>query len=131
LTGDRAGLTDRDSGAVAATAEPTPVAAFYRALADDAAPDWAALNTWLRAHQAVLPDALGLETAADRLQRDPACRSCRARLAAMLWALLPAPAPAIQPRAAPDAAGQAYLDALSAPAPAAPGTAVPGPGARP
>jgi hypothetical protein len=49
----------------------------------------------------------------------------------MLWALLPAPAPAIQPRAAPDAAGQAYLDALSAPAPAAPGTAVPGPGARP
>jgi hypothetical protein len=113
LSGDRAGLVDRTVGAVAQTPEPTPVAAFWQALSDETTPDWAALNAWVRAHQATLPDALGLESAADRLQRDPSCRGCRAQLAALLWALLPPPAPAIQPRSAPDRGGQAYLDALS------------------
>jgi len=129
LSGDRAGLSDRDSRSVAQTREPTPVAAFYQALSDDTPPDWVALNAWVRAHQAVLPDALDLESAADRLQRDPACRACRAQLAAMLWTLLPPPAPAVQPRSAPDRAGQAYLDALTGPvAPAVPGPAA---GSRP
>jgi hypothetical protein len=131
LSGDRAGLTDRDSVAAARTAEPTPVAGVYQALTDETPPDWAALNAWVRAHQTVLPDALGLESAADRLQRDPACRSCRAQLAAMLWTLLPPPAPAIQPRAAPDRAGEAYLDALSAPAAAAPANPGPAAGSQP
>jgi len=116
LSGDRAGLTDRDSGSVARTAEPTPVVGFYQALTDDRSPDWGALNAWVHAHEKVLPDALGLESTADRLQRDPACGICRTQLAAMLWTQLPPPAPAIQPRAAPDRAGEAYLDALSGPA---------------
>jgi hypothetical protein len=126
LSGDRAGLVDRQLGAVAQSPEPTPVAAAWQALTDETAPDWAALNGWVRAHQATLPDALGLESAADRLQRDPSCRSCRAQLAALLWALLPPPAPAIQPRSAPGRGAQAYLDALSTPAAAAPGAAISG-----
>jgi hypothetical protein len=116
LSGDRAGLVDRPLVAVDRIPESTPVAAFWQALSDQTIPDWAALNAWVRAHQTTLPDALGLESAADRLQHDPSCGSCRAQLAALLWALLPAPAPAIQPRSAADRVGQAYLDALSAPA---------------
>jgi len=125
LSGDRAGLSDRESGAVTQTPEPTPVAACWQALADGTTPDWAALNAWVHAHQATVPDALGLESAADRLRRDPSCRSCRAQLAALLWVLLPPPPPAIEPRAAPDHGGEAYLDALAAPPATAPRGATP------
>ena len=115
LSGDRAGLTDRVGRAAPASTNDAPVAAAWQALANGALPD-ARLQAWIGQHQATLPDALGLIAAADRAMREPGCTACRARLADLLWPLLPQPAAAVVPRASPDAAASAYLRAIAAPA---------------
>jgi hypothetical protein len=112
LTGDRGGLTDRTQVSTKAPADDAPIAAIWQSLHAGGTPDWARLSAWARAHQSTLPDALGLLAAADRVQRDPDCASCRADLLGLLWPLLPAPGTALQPRRQADAAGAAYLQAL-------------------
>lgn len=113
LTGDRSGLSDRALDAAQAPPDDAPSAAIWQSLHDGSTPDWARLSAWARAHQSTLPDALGLLAAADRVQRDPVCASCRADLLGLLWPLLPAPGTALEPRRQPDAAGAAYLQALA------------------
>jgi len=118
LSGDRAGLADRNAAAPLAQTGDEAVIALYRAAASGEPIDAAALQDWLHAHPDATPDALGLIAAADRVRRDPSCESCRRELQAGLWPLLPPPPTAIAPRSGADAAGAAYLNALSAPAPA-------------
>jgi len=59
-----------------------------------------------------VPDPLAVQSAIDVLQRTPACGECRAELRALLWPLLRPPPAAVPRRAAADAQGQRYLDAL-------------------
>jgi hypothetical protein len=114
LSGDRAGLADRSAAAPAPQSGDEVISALYDAAAAGGAVDVAALQAWLQAHPDSAADALGLVAAADRLHSDPACRACRQELQAGLWPLLPPPPTAIAPRHAPDAAGSAYLQSLSA-----------------
>lgn len=114
LSGERKGLQDRVGSLAAATVDHAAVAALWRALSDGAEPDWDAAVAWLRERESSLPDALGVLAAIDRVRREPACASCRDALRDQLWPLLPLPATAGAPRAAPDAAGRVYLDALRA-----------------
>ena len=71
----------------------------------------------LRAHPARAPDPLALQEAIDTLQRKPSCGACRAELRALLWPLLAPPPAAVPRRAAADAQGRRYLDALQHDAP--------------
>jgi hypothetical protein len=127
LSGDRAGLTDRELAASSTATDDSPIAGIWQSLNGQGSPDWTRLAAWTRLHQSTLPDALGLIAAADRVQRDPACATCRAELGALLWPLLPPPGAALQPRRRPDASGAAYLRDLAAAnapnTPAAPGPA--------
>lgn len=116
LTGEREGLDDR-AGSLAAREDPAaPLARLWHVLGSAATPDWDAARQALaqaRSDQAQRLDALA---ALDKAQRDPGCDVCRARLRERLWPLLDTPAARVIPRAAPDAAGAAYLDALAHPA---------------
>jgi hypothetical protein len=112
LSGERKDLADRVGSLTAAANDERTIAQLWQALADGGTPDWTAAASWLRANPARAPDALGVLAALDAAQRDPACADCRARLRDLLWPLLPTPAAATTPRAAPDAAGRAYLDSL-------------------
>ena len=112
LSGERKDLADR-IGTLAAIANPeAPLIALWQALASPAAPDWSAVEAWLRVHANNSPDALGIIAAIDKAQRDPACAECRTQVRDLLWPLLPVPAASSAPRAAADAVGRAYLDAL-------------------
>ena len=119
MGGDRTGLGDRRDGLVAATAPDSPALTLWQALA--LAPDTgtetdaalAAFAIWLRENEPRLADPLDLVAALEAVRADPACSGCRARLRERLWPLLPRPAASVLPRAAPDRAGQLYLDALA------------------
>jgi hypothetical protein len=117
LSGDRAGLSDRGPPPPGAEEHDSTIATQWSALAGDARPDLVALEGWVRARQESVPDALGVLAAIDALRRDPQCEHCREELQARLWPLLPAPAAGVVPRATPDAAGAAWLDALTGKAP--------------
>jgi hypothetical protein len=117
LSGDRAGLGDRGAPQAGPQEDDSTIVTQWSALARDARPDLAALERWVRAHQDSVADALGVLAAIDALRRDPACVHCREDLQARLWPLLPAPAAGVVPRALPDAAGAAWLDALTGKAP--------------
>lgn len=120
LSGDRAGLSDRNAALPAAQSGDSTLTALYHAAATGGVVDTAALQDWLHAHADTAPNALSLIAAADKLQGDPSCQPCRSELQSLLWPLLPAPPTAVAPRGTPDAAGAAYLDSLSAsPAPGA------------
>lgn len=115
LTGDRSGLADPPaSPLVARDDDARLIADTWRALDNGAAIDVPALDRWLRAHPPSGDTALDLLRSADELRRAPACTDCRDRLKVQLWPLLPPPATALLPRAAPDAATQAYRQALQA-----------------
>jgi len=120
LTGERAGLSDRELLASRQTTDDLTVLTMWQSLHGLGTPDWSGLTAWARRHQATLPDALGLLASIDRLQRDRSCTSCRDDLIKMLWPLLPRPGAALQPRRVPDAQGKAYLEALAAPPAPAP-----------
>jgi hypothetical protein len=116
MTGKREGLGDRRDGLVAATVADNAALTLWRALAPEGEGADAALEAfaaWLREHEDSLSDPLDLVAALEAVRADPACADCRARLRERLWPLLPRPAAAVLPRAAPDRAGQAYLDALA------------------
>ena len=117
LSGDRAGLSDRGPPPPGSEDHDSTIATQWSALAGDARPDLVALEGWVRARQESVPDALGVLAAIDGLRRDPQCEHCREELQARLWPLLPAPATGVVPRATPDAAGAAWLDALTGKAP--------------
>src|SRR5690606_8904120 len=92
-------------------------ASLWRALGEidgGGAFDAAPLQAWLAAHPDRAADPLALLAALDRVQREPDCTDCRARLRALLWPLVAPPPAAPVPRNAPDAIGRAYLDALRA-----------------
>ncbi|HET6436204.1 MAG TPA: hypothetical protein VFG18_10965, partial [Xanthomonadaceae bacterium] len=119
LTGDRTGLGDRRDPLVAATAGDPVAAQAWRALQDApdatrAAPDFGALERWVRERHVEDADPLAVIAAIDALRRDPACAACRARLRAALWPLLPRPPASTGGRPRADAAGRAYLRALDA-----------------
>jgi hypothetical protein len=112
LSGERKDLVDRVGTLTAAP--PTPAAALvelWHALDAGATPDWDAAEHAIAA-QGSSVDTLGVLAALDRARRAPACADCRAQLRSALWPLLPTPAAASVPRAVPDAAGRAYLDAI-------------------
>lgn len=114
LSGDRQGVADRRGTLVAKTDEDAVIVQWWSVLATDAEPDWTAAEHWLRLNAARVPDVLGVHAAIDRVRRDPGCLECRAALRGQLWPLLPTPAAAPALRAAPDAAGRAWLDAIDA-----------------
>ncbi len=113
LSGDRAGVrAPADALEPAAPADATAAGA-WAALQRDEQPDLDALLAWARTHERRLDDGLALIAAIDALARDPACAECRAELQGQLWSVLPRGVPRAILRAAPDAAGAAYLDALA------------------
>ncbi len=114
LSGERKDLLDRVGTLAATDTGDATITRLWRALGEHQAPDWDAAQSWIAAHQANLPDALGVLASIDNVRRDPGCPECRAQLRNLLWSLVPAPAANTAPRAAPDAAGRAYLDALQA-----------------
>jgi hypothetical protein len=112
LSGDRKGLTDRESPLAPADDKDSAVVAAWQALDAHDALDLDALDRFVNAHAGEGDDSLALLAASDRVRRDPQCEECRHQLRSLLWPLLPRPATAVEARVAPDAAGRAYLDAL-------------------
>ncbi|KFL36993.1 DUF4175 family protein [Arenimonas donghaensis] len=115
MGGDREGIADRRDGLVPAQPAPTPVPALWLALAqENETPDLAPMTAWLDDNAERIADPLSLLAALETLRADPGCTACRQRLRALLWPLLPRPTTGPDGRPAPDAMGQAYLDALPA-----------------
>ncbi|HSX62898.1 MAG TPA: hypothetical protein VLF18_22160, partial [Tahibacter sp.] len=114
LSGDRAGLRDGTNAAVAATPGDADLEAVWQRLRAGALPDWSRWDAWQQRRGTQAADALDLAAAADTLRRDPACRACLVDLRDRLWPLLPRASAASSGRAAADATGRAYLDALRA-----------------
>ncbi|KOR40664.1 hypothetical protein ADT25_18600 [Xanthomonas oryzae] len=115
LSGDRAGLGDRAAG-LDTRPDPDPSALqLWDALGEPAPVSDATLARyarWLQTRQDRLHDPLSLAAAVETLRAEPDCVSCRAQLRAQVWRTLLAPPAAPHRRAAPDARGQRYLDAL-------------------
>lgn len=116
MTGKRDGLGDRSVQLAARPAGDAVVASAWHALASsDESVDLDALSRWLDANPNAVPDALDVVAAIDALRQQPDCRTCRNELRAQLWpALRRAEGPPAR-RAAADASGRRYLEALSAP----------------
>jgi hypothetical protein len=112
LSGERAGLRDGSSAAQPASAADADLDALWQTLDSGAAPDWTQFDAWLKRRALPSEQALDLAAAADSWRRDAACADCRQALRDRLWPLLQPDAAASAGRAAPDAAGRAYLDAL-------------------
>jgi hypothetical protein len=112
LSGDRKGLTDRESALAPADDSDSAALVAWQALDAHGTPDLEALDRWVSAHANAAGDSLALLAASDRVRRDPKCEECRRQLRSLLWPLLPQPATSVEARVAPDAAGRAYLDAL-------------------
>ena len=112
LSGDRKGLTDRESALAPADDTASAALVAWQALDAHGTPDLEALDRWVGAQANAAGDSLALIAASDRVRRDPKCEACRRQLRSLLWPLLPQPATAVQSRVAPDASGRAYLDAL-------------------
>ena len=113
LGGERTGLA---GGALPlparAAADPAVVRAWQQLDEATGAVDLDALAAWQQRHAATLPDPLDLAAAIEQLRIEPDCAACRQRLRAQLWRALQRPLPQTARRAAPDAMGQRYLDAL-------------------
>ncbi len=116
LGGDRDGIAPRAAPAPDVDTDAAPANA-WRALAWHDAPDLDALIGWAQAHPRQVDDPLALLAAVDALRRDAACADCRQALRGQLWRVLQRPLPAPARRAAPDAMGARYLDALQEDAP--------------
>lgn len=119
LSGDRAGLARRE---LALTKKDTDADAApddaWRLLAES--PDAAkatelpldALERWLHANEARVPDPLAFVSAIDAVRRDPSCVECRRSLRGLLWTVLPRPPVNVSRRGEPGADGRRYLEAL-------------------
>jgi hypothetical protein len=115
LSGDRAGLGDRAAG-LDTRPDPDPSALQLWDALGEATPvpdaTLARYAQWLQIRQDRLHDPLSLAAAVETLRAEPECASCRAQLRAQVWRTLLAPPAAPHRRAAADARGQRYLDAL-------------------
>lgn len=119
MTGDRTGLARRELALAAKDAgiDAAPAQA-WRALAD--APDPVkttelpldALERWLHANEARVPDPLAFVSAIDAMRRDPSCVECRRNLRGLLWTVLPRPPANVLRRSDEGADGRRYLEAL-------------------
>ena len=116
MGGDRSGARPAGVGLAPAERAASPAGRFWQLLegGTPASLDAGAneFESWLRANEGSVADALGVFAAMDAWRSDRGCVACVERLRARLWRLLPAPVPAIEARVAPDARGRAYLDAL-------------------
>lgn len=117
MSGERTGLARRGDALNAATASDPALESLWRAL--EAPPalagsaiDTAALERWLREHEARVPDPLAFVAAIDALRERPDCVACRARLRGLLWPLLTHPPAALPRREDGGDEGRRYLDAL-------------------
>ncbi|MFU8820372.1 MAG: hypothetical protein ACNA8G_02340 [Gammaproteobacteria bacterium] len=118
LTGKIDDVTDRRDPLAPAADAAGPLPALWRALGDRAVNTEAhalfdAATRWILANPVSVEDPLGLITAIDTLQRDPACDACRVRLRSALWQALPVPAAGVLRRSQVDAAGARYFEALA------------------
>jgi hypothetical protein len=112
LSGERRNLTDRVGTLTPRDGGDTSLVRLWQTLQSRGTPDLTAAETWITAHASTLPDALGVLAALDRARHDSTCETCRDELEGSLWSVLPIPSAGTAPRAAPDAAGRAYLDAI-------------------
>lgn len=118
MSGDRAGLQDRNDWLQASNASDQALTEFWRALdvsgpmAGSPKPDVAAMLAWINSNPERVADPLSVKAALDDYQTQPDCASCVLALKARLWLLLAKPAAAPVPRNAPSKMGRAYLDAL-------------------
>ncbi|MFA4766716.1 hypothetical protein P1993_13175 [Xanthomonas perforans] len=115
LSGDRAGLGDRAAGLDTRPAPDPSALQLWDALGEAApVPDatLARYAQWLQTQHDRLHDPLGLAAAVETLRAEPDCARCRTQLRLQVWRTLLAPSAAPHRRAAPDARGQRYLDAL-------------------
>ncbi|TKA18277.1 hypothetical protein [Xanthomonas euvesicatoria] len=115
LSGDRAGLGDRAAGLDTRPAPDPSALQLWDALGVAApVPDatLARYAQWLQTQHDRLHDPLGLAAAVETLRAEPDCARCRTQLRVQVWRTLLAPSAAPHRRAAPDARGQRYLDAL-------------------
>ncbi|MBV6807724.1 DUF4175 domain-containing protein [Xanthomonas euvesicatoria] len=115
LSGDRAGLGDRAAGLDTRPAPDPSALQLWDALGEAApVPDatLARYAQWLQTQHDRLHDPLGLAAAVETLRAEPDCARCRTQLRVQVWRTLLAPSAAPHRRAAPDARGQRYLDAL-------------------
>ena len=71
-----------------------------------------ALERWLRANEARVPDPLAFVGAIDAVRRDPSCVECRRTLRGLLWTVLPRPPANVSRRDDDGADGRRYLEAL-------------------
>ena len=71
-----------------------------------------ALERWLRANEARVPDPLAFVGAIDAVRRDPSCVQCRRTLRGLLWTVLPRPPANVSRRDDDGADGRRYLEAL-------------------
>jgi hypothetical protein len=117
MTGKREGIASRTLALAPQPGDDQAPADAWRAL--DEAPGGHggalpldALERWLHAHQDRVPDPLSFVGAIDAVRGDPACLACRRHLRGLLWSALVRPPAGVARRAAPDAAGRRYLDAL-------------------
>ncbi len=115
LSGDRAGLGDRAAGLDTRPAPDPSALQLWDALGEAARVPDAPRSRYARWRQTQpdrLHDPLGLAAAVETLRAEPDCARCRTQLRLQVWRTLLAPSAAPHRRAAPDARGQRYLDAL-------------------
>ncbi len=119
LSGDRTGLARRELALASLDNRDVVPANLWRALEEApgaAAVEWEpalqALERWLQANESRVPDALALVAAIDAVRSDPQCTECRRSLRGLLWTAMPRPPAHVPRRAAGDASGVRYLDAL-------------------
>ncbi|WP_448500699.1 DUF4175 domain-containing protein [Sphingomonas sp.] len=116
LSGDRKGIVAARLPAPRPPERDTTLADAWLALQDRPGPlpplRLGALDRWVAAHAARLPDALALRAAIDAVRGEPGCGECRDRLRALLWRAIEPPPAAIRRRPAAPPAGRRYLDAL-------------------
>jgi hypothetical protein len=117
MTGKREGIAGRALAVAPVETGDGPAADAWRALGQGpeavrgpVALD--ALERWISANSARLPDPLSLSGAVDAVRRDPDCAECRSHLRALLWTAMARPPAGLDRRRPADAAGARYLNAI-------------------
>jgi hypothetical protein len=112
MTGKRDGLASRIVSIDPVESADAPATAAWVALGGNAPVPLDALDRWVRANAARVPDALALSGAIDALRQEPGCTRCRDRLRHLLWPAMERPAGRLMRRRPADGGGARYLDAI-------------------